>query len=286
MTIGGVVMAHRQREEWAEELSSHLALPIVWDRVNDRHETGLRCLEAGIGSGVSHWLVVQDDAIVCRDFLAGLTEAVKVSQERVVGLYVGNWRREAQAVTIGVRDARRTFSPWLEMPGPWWGVGIVVPVVHLLELTAHFRASTVQNYDRRIERWVTAAGVGCWYTMPSLVEHRTGPENPSLVIGEGRTSLTRRAQWFLGDRSALSIDWTKPAIRPGAHAVWRNTLTGRVLRVRPGSMQAVRLSASGAWAPVPEDDPAATDAQLIGRVSPGGPRSRDMIATTAEVAGT
>lgn len=245
------MMAHERRGDWARALGLHLDLPIVWDRVNDRHETGLRCLQEGIDSGASHWLIVQDDAIVCRDLLAGLEVAAGAAGDRIIGLYLGNWRSENRWMAVAVRQARRRGIPWLAMPGPWWGVGIVVPTVHLPALTQWYAESTLLNYDRRIERWAASAGVECWYTMPSLVEHRSGEENPSLV--EGRPSLNRRAQWFIGaEQSALSIDWTKDPMRPSNAVVWRHRVTGRELRVKPGSMQATRLELSGTWLPVEE----------------------------------
>ena len=250
--IDGVIMAHKKRREWAWELEEETGFPIVWDRINDRHETGLRCLQAGLDSEATHWVVVQDDALVCRDFAAGVAAATSVSGDRLVGLYIGNFRTETTDLQRKVLSARAARSAWLAMPGPWWGVGIVVPTVHLPALTEWYAASDVQNYDRRIERWARQAGVECWYTNPSLVQHRHGDTNPSLVSPD-RSSTRRRAQWFIGeDVSALDIDWTR---RPDDVALttstWRHVDTGRVLTVQPGSMQAIRMYGTGQWEPVP-----------------------------------
>lgn len=247
--IGGVIMAHRKREAWAEELSDQLGFPVVWDRVNDRHETGLRCLQAGISSDATHHVVIQDDAIVCRDLIAGLEQAVQTSDDRLVGLYVGNVRPHAATVGKKVDEAQRAGRSWVAMNGPMWGVGIVVPTVHLPALVAHYSKSREQNYDRRIERWATAAKVECWYTIPSLVEHRSGEENPSLV--PGRPSLTRRARVFIGaDASALDVDWSLTP--PPTVEFWRQVGTNRVTRTPPGSNQARRLEASPQWEQVVE----------------------------------
>lgn len=249
MTVAGAVMAHPRRGAWAEELAGQLDIPIVWDEVNDRHDTGLRCLLAGLEAerDVTHWLVVQDDAVVCRDLIAGLERATEVSEDRLVALYIGNFRNETVRLRERVRSSRSAGRPWLSMPGPWWGVGIVVPTVHLPSLTSHYERSTAENYDRRIQMWSAAMGVECWYTMPNLVQHRSGPENPSLV--PGRTSMQRRSQWFIGeDVSALSVDWTVLPMRE--HDRWRHLVTGRVLQVRPLSAQAARMQASGLWEPI------------------------------------
>lgn len=247
MTIAGVVMAHPKRKVWAEGLSESLGIPIVWDRVQDRHETGLRCLEAGLNSDATHHVVIQDDAIACKDLLAGLERAVEVSQDRMVGLYVGNLTPHAVRADHAVRTAQAAGRAWLAMPGPYWGVGIVVPTVHLESLVASYRKSQEKNYDRRIERWATRAKIECWYTMPSLVEHRSGPENPSLV--PKRTSQTRTARWFIGEgSSALDVDWSlTPPLLTG---IWRNTRNGRISRAQPGSIQANHLQQSAQWEPV------------------------------------
>lgn len=233
MTISGVVMAHKKRAAWAEQLSTTLGLPVVWDRIDDRHETGLRCLEA-FDESASHHLIVQDDAIVCQDLLAGLEQAVQVSGDRVVGLYVGNVRPDAKRVGREVAAARMGGVSWLPMQGPWWGVGILIPTVHMPDLIGSYSASRQENYDRRIATWASRAKVECWYTMPSLVDHRSGEENPSLVAG--RTSMTRRARWFIGeDSSALDVDWTR--VPAPAFQMWRNRQTGRVVRVRAAQVR-------------------------------------------------
>lgn len=243
MTVAGVVMAHPKRRAWAEELSSELGLPIVWDQVNDRHDTGLRCIEAGIGAAASHWLVIQDDAVVCRDLVDGVEAAVAVSGNRVVGLYVGNTRPQTGRVEKFVAAARANGSSWLEAPGPWWGVGVVIPVAYLADLADRFARSTEENYDRRIEKWVERTGVGCWYTIPSLIDHRHGEENPSLVHGRGHEG--RRARYFIGaDGSALSVDWTRAPIDG---ELWRNLRTGQTRNVRSDSTHARRFARSAEW---------------------------------------
>jgi hypothetical protein len=248
MTVTGVVMADGRRAAWAEELADHLGLPITWDKVSDRHETGLRCLQAGLDASqdVSHWLVVQDDALVARDLLAGLTEAVKVSGDRIVGLYAGHTN---QQIRRQMRAAQTTGVSWVprSKATTLWGVGLVIPTVHLTELIAHYQKSREQNYDRRIERWADAAKVECWFTAPSLVDHRVGPENPSLV--PNRTSLDRRACWFHGG-SALDIDWSK--VSPPPTGLWRKVGTQQITKARPGTPQALRLEQSGRYEPVVE----------------------------------
>lgn len=248
MTVAGTVMAHEKRRAWAEDLSGRLELPITWDKVNDRHETGLRCLQAGLGSDGSHWLIVQDDALICRDLLDGLAKATEVSGDRILGLYAGHVN---QKLRRQMAAARTSGVSWVARPKAMtlWGVGLVIPTAHLPALIDHYAKSAEQNYDRRIEKWADQAKVEIWYTAPSLVDHRVGPENPSLV--PNRTSPNRHASWFIGqDASALDVDWSKVP-RP-ATGLWRRVDTQRIIKVQPGTTQARRLEQSALYEPVVE----------------------------------
>lgn len=258
VTLSVAVMAHPAREAWVPDLVAALDHPdpaVVWDEGwNDRHETGLRALRA-YDPGATHHLVVQDDGLVCRDLCAALTRAVVTAGERPLGLMVGRHRPDHQRISLLEEIARLTGAPWFAMEGPWWGVGLVVPTCHIGELTAWYQRQETPNYDRRISRWYARQGVDCWYTVPSLVDHRGADENPSLV--PGRTGRTRVARRFLGtDRSALDLDWSKTAVEPDAvddgrpPTVTFEHANGRQKTVRVGTAAYQRMSRERSWSPI------------------------------------
>lgn len=184
-------------------------VPVVWDQINDRHETGLRSLQA-FDPACSHHLVVQDDAVVCRDLVAGVEESLgHVPDGAPMALYVGRvkpFRRHIEQTTERAGDS----ASWLVMPGIYWGVGIVVPTVDLPELCAWYQTDgeRIENYDRRVSTWFQTQGRECFYTWPSLVDHR---DDNSLVPGHG---AGRRAHRFIGsERSALDVDWSGSVVR-------------------------------------------------------------------------
>jgi hypothetical protein len=238
-------MCHPARRAFVDELREQLPeAEVVWDSENDRWETGARSLLA-FDPAASHHLVVQDDAVICPDLLAGVEQLVQFSGEHPVSLYTGKVRPHQYTVTPAVRTARRAGIPWLEFPGPWWGVGLVIPTAHIPELVRWGNTcSRIPNYDRRIERWYENRGVRCWYTMPSLVDHRGVDENPSLV--SGRTG-DRHAHWFIGAESPLEVDWSRPPRRLGSIAEFRNRQTGGEVSVRVGSSRHRRLLANTDW---------------------------------------
>ena len=99
-------------------------------------------------------------------------------------------------------------------------------------------------YDRRIARFFEIRGVDCWYTAPSLVNHRRVDENPSLV--KGRTG-NRQAYWFIGDASPLEIDWTKEPVRAAETVAFRHVRTNAVRNVLVNSPRFRRMSKSDVW---------------------------------------
>ena len=207
MKLSVAVMAHPQRAEFIPELLESLGQgTVVWDEINDRWDTGRRAMLA-YDPFATHHVVVQDDAIVCRDFVAGVEEALEhVPPFHPVGLYLGRVRPYGALVSRLVAQAGD--ASWITMPAINWGVAIVVPVVTLEEMIEYCDLwDRDKNYDRRLSRWFEKGKLRCWYTWPSLVEHR---DSPSLVANRGGG---RHAHRFLGaDVSALGLDWTKGAI--------------------------------------------------------------------------
>lgn len=222
--ISVAVMAHRKRKRWVPELAEQLGgAEVVWDRHNDRHETGLRAMLA-YDPEATHHLIVQDDALLCRDLVPALEKMVTKTGEHPLGLYVGQTGPINLTLDQMMRANQVGFVP---TEGPHWGVAIVLPNAHIPELAAWYEASTVDNYDKRISRWYGGRGISCWYTAPSLVQHRH-EDNPSLVQGRNGG---RMAAWFIGsDRSALDLDFDR-LLRGAAVARFRNESTGQVVEL-------------------------------------------------------
>lgn len=201
-------MAHPKRAAMVEELVASLDRPVkvVWDEIQDRHDTGIRALEA-FDPSATHHLVLQDDVIAPRDLLAGVERALRyIQQDEPMSLYTGRVRPFATEITQAVDRAAGAAASWLTMRGIYWGPGIVLPTAHIPELSEWYRGpegSIVLNYDRRVSTWYGLRGATVWYSWPCLVEHR---DVASLIQGHGRR---RHAHWFIGEeKSALDVDWS------------------------------------------------------------------------------
>ena len=100
-------------------------------------------------------------------------------------------------------------ASWVVMDGIYWGPAIVVPTETIPAMTAWFRsdeAQRIQNYDRRTSTWYERRKLRCWYSWPSLVEHR-GDESLVRV-----SKAIRHAHRFAGTDSGLSMDWSGPVV--------------------------------------------------------------------------
>jgi hypothetical protein len=152
----------------------------------------------------SHHLVIQDDAIVCRDFLAGVKAIVAIQPEAAITLYAN---RKV------VEEAREQGSAWASYRDGPWGLAVVMPSAWASDFLRWEAAAVPSSYphdDRRLGLWLWNEGKPCLGVVPSIVEH--GGWKHSTM---GHSNPRSRARWFLGiDKSALSVDWTKGASKP------------------------------------------------------------------------
>lgn len=208
--LSAVIMAHPTRKAFVSELQAKLDgdVPVVWDEKNDRWDTGRRSMLA-YDPEASHHLVLQDDAVIPHDLLAGLEKAITHTPEAApLCLYIGKVRPDRAAVQRLVRRADRVKNTsWIVMSHLHWGVGIVMPT-RLIDRMVRWgdTRSDITNYDKRIGRWCQLRRIPVYYPWPSLVDHRN---SPSLVPGRNPKGLHRRAHAFIGaGASALDADFS------------------------------------------------------------------------------
>lgn len=225
MRLSVAMMAHPARAASVERILSALDridVPVVWDRKNDRHDTGRRAM-LSYDPEADYHAVIQDDVLVCRDLCAGLERALDYLPADVpLCGYASRVLPYRRLIDKALQKHRHTHISWLTMHTLNWGPLVVVPTDAIPDMIAHYDALTgVPNYDRRLSRyWSLVRRSRIWYTWPSLVDHADGP---SLVEGRGGTDRTRTAgrprvaHTFLGeDASALDVDWSGEAVNLSA----------------------------------------------------------------------
>jgi hypothetical protein len=205
-------MAHPVRRPYVDELVGWLdrKVPISWDNEGPpspdrqrRWRTGRRAWEMHDPKAEWH-IVIQDDALVCRDLLAGLERALDhVPAEGVVQPYIGSKRPAQLTVTKVIRDARDKFpqASWVGMRSMGWGVAIAAKVETIADMIDWCNSRVTMPYDMRIGRFYRdALRQLTWHPFPSLVDHRQGP---SLIA---HSDAGRHAHVFW-EGSALDLDW-------------------------------------------------------------------------------
>lgn len=213
--LSATIMAHPVRSGQVEELQADLDRPAqaVYDTKavpspdpRQRWATGKAAWESYDSSADWH-MVIQDDAVVCQDFLAGFEVALtEIGTTGLVSAYTGTGRPDQANVKRAIKDADRRSWNWLHTWSLNWGVAFAVPtstIPAMLEWSDR-KARETKNYDMRIGQYYRdIIGWRTWYTSPSLADHR---DSESLV-GHGQGG-DRHAHRFL-QGSALGVDWSK-----------------------------------------------------------------------------
>lgn len=206
-------MAHPKRVAMVSDLLERLDRPatVVWDEINDRHDTGARSM-AAYDPSCTHHLVIQDDALPCRDVVLSAERLLTyVPEDNPVSLYLGNAQPFRRAVNAAVARADDEDVSFVVMDGIYWGPGIIVPTSTLPDLLAWYetkKAKRFANYDNRTSVFYERLQVPCWYPWPSLVDHR-GDES---IVDAGKRA--RHAHRFIGDNvSAKRKRWDGAVLR-------------------------------------------------------------------------
>lgn len=210
-----VIMAHPDREENATKLSQDLGAKIVWDEEGPankdpmrRWRTGRRCWETVRDMGSEWSMVLQDDAIVCRDFHEGMEGVLDYFPDGgLVSPYTGTGRPDQKAVRAATAIAGERGESYLCTRSLNWGVAITAPTEEIDGMLDWCSESihNPKNYDFRIGLYFRDVKGWCtWHTYPSLVDH---PKSGSLIGNDG---VPRVAYNFLGEEnSALDVDWSR-----------------------------------------------------------------------------
>lgn len=217
MRIDVKIMAHPVREPYVADLLDHLdrEVDVIWD-ANPRPSRDprqrwrvARKAWLSMDMDADYGLVLQDDALVCRDLIAGAEKALdQLGPDGLVSFYTGTGRPDQQNVTRALDTAARHQHAWLSTRSLNWGVAICAPthtIRPMVRWCSHPGRGAWKTDYRVGVYYRDVLGWRAWYTAPSLVEHRGVPS----LVGHD-TGPERKAHNFIGtNTSALSIDWTR-----------------------------------------------------------------------------
>lgn len=198
------VMAHPRRAHYFSHLEEHLP-GASWfiDENSDGPWPNAQRAWRSYDPGAAFHVVIQDDALVCRDFRAR-AEAVLTKPTRAYSFYYGQNSARAHTAARLARSARTGTSRRL-----YWGVAIALPV-HLidpmLEWTETRRVKMDREWgnrraDSRVGRYLLKFGILVDYPLPCLIDHRNG----SSLIQNYRIPASQRVAVAFADRPQAPI---------------------------------------------------------------------------------
>lgn len=174
-------MAVEKRREWAEALSQQLGgCPIAFDphprfNIGNIWENNVRAWRLQDRS--KEWsLVIQDDAILCENFLERAQEHLKRADElgAAVQFYVGNGEHFEEFK----EHIEKGYYLRREMV---WGVAIAVKTEWLDEMIRVGTSFRAWQDDIKIKHFLLKKNIPTYFPLPCLVDHRRMDENPSFA---------------------------------------------------------------------------------------------------------
>jgi hypothetical protein len=207
-------MAHPERAGDVHRLEHALDAPvgIHWDREGPASGNADRVWRQARATWEMHdpaadWhVLIQDDAIVCADLLAGLSRALEyVPAEAVVSCYLGAGRHVPRRWEGLAARATEQGAAWVRAEKLMWGVCIAVPVPMISGMLEWCDTRGGIPDDMRVAGYFARSGLDTWYTWPSLVDHA---EILSLTKHRAPGRVARKHH----KGSALDVNWAGPVM--------------------------------------------------------------------------
>lgn len=183
------IMADKRRQDMVDNLLAQLGdVPVTYDEkgIWDNRKRATLAYD----KKATHHLVLQDDAILCKDFINEVQKQIDARPNHAFSLYFGS-RKSVQQTAIDNLIYGGVQMNWFS-----WGVGIMLPTAIIEDVIEY--AENIKGLDNhddtRLGRYMKANKYPVWYPLPSLIDHRV-----SESLMENTEGSTRVAFKFLGE---------------------------------------------------------------------------------------
>lgn len=189
MKLSISVMAHPSREKYFQYLKDNLGdVPFSIDGGWGVWENCKRAWRMHDPKADYH-VVIQDDAIICKDFKARAERLVGHQRKQYAyNFYFGNRQAFRELAKQGMKKGY-IITRWTN-----WGVAICLPVWLIEEMIQFCDKLKSRHDDTRIGTFLKHKGIELFFPMPSLVNHRT---HESSLVGD--PAMHRQAWHFIDD---------------------------------------------------------------------------------------
>lgn len=187
------LMIHPLRRKYLPYLESKIPnIRVNWDEGKGVWDTARRAW-LSYDPNKEFQCVIQDDVILCNDFVNKVEKLVEIGDKYVYGLFIRNKRQKGLNWEQGFKDGHIV---WWKLQ---WALGVVVPTKLVEDMVAFCDKMTDPKYtnrdDERMKEYFKSIGKKIYYPLPCFVEHRD--EEDSLIgLGHNRG---RKAVKFLGE---------------------------------------------------------------------------------------
>lgn len=159
---------------------------------------GKKSWEFCLSTKATHHLVLQDDIILCEDFLPTVKKLIEVFPNKIMSLYANRKICE---------EAKLKNIRWVEISDGTWGQALLFPREQTKLFLVWEKNNILENFksfDARAAIYCVKNNVTPLCPMPSLVNHLL-PSNSTL----GYNNKKRVARWFEEKKSYLQYNWSK-----------------------------------------------------------------------------
>lgn len=235
MKIHIVVVADKRREAQARTLADTVqADTIAWDEGKFGATNNHRQAWGWHAQHPADWsIVLEDDAVPCKDFRAQATKALTVAPTHLVSFYMGRLRPPAwqEAYEYALERADEAKAHWLIGRKVLHAVGIAADR-GAVNAVVQALTNTIAHPDAALNIWATKNSAEIAYSVPSLVDHADGDN--LIVHHEQETYRPGRVAWRHGTRRKWT-DVSVPLVAPIPLKTAVNQVTGPGNRTRPGN---------------------------------------------------
>lgn len=189
-----VIMAHPSRREWAELLSNELGAPVVYDRISNVWDTCRRAWLKGLTLKADYVLVLQDDALVCPDFMRRAEQFIRYHQDEdfIFSFFAGQMLGER------IRHAITNKRDYVISGMIYNEIALCMKTEHI-ERMVEFCDRHEATTDHFINQWSRMRHMKIIYSVPSLIEHRTSTSIYRTVYGKPMPDQERKAYFYAED---------------------------------------------------------------------------------------
>ena len=155
-----------------------------------------RCWEEGAKSEATHHIVLQDDILLCNNFVQGVKSVIAAFPTEIISLF------------HGPRKGFDGSARWGQSEGVW-GQGIVMPkeiVTEFLEWEQKNIHPSFPHDDSRVSLFAIKTRRRCYVPFPNLINHRD--DELKSIMGHKR-GKPRISSDFMASRDPENFDWSE-----------------------------------------------------------------------------